>query len=570
MSETERVANGARDGDLPASSPARTQPRYPAWEYGAAFCVLALATALRLWGIRWGLPDTTHLFSYHPDEFHSLRGALALAAGDPNPHFFNYGSLYLYLVALVCLWHDAVLGGADLLGALLKAPTAHVEMAAWVLNARLIVVACAVATVGVAWVAGRRLAGPAGGLIAALLVALLPMHVLHSHYATVDVPQALFVALCLLFTLRLAAEPTRRNYLLAGLAAGLAMSVKYNGALVILAPLLAHGLLPGGGLRPGWGRVAGMFGVMALAFFATSPFVLLSWQEAWRDISFELTHMREGEWPIKEVYPNGWLFHLHPALFLALAAVLFSRGELRRRLLPIVVFAFAWWLMIGAAGVRYERYAMPLEPVAALCAAGVWAAMRGRSGLPARCVAAAALALWCLALLLVNVDRLQAFAAGRPSRDAMLSSVRGKVPEGETLAILWEPWFNIAPVDYCNGGQVLRANPLFARFKRPVKPLLVTGIDAERIRRERPRAVLVSDFELDERFAEVSEGHREMRELLWHSGMYHVAARWPPNGHFDLRLTHFWSDVVRSASDSRYPTPTLHLFLRSVDPSGED
>ena len=570
MPGTDQHVNQAEDETASGGPPTGRDRRSPVWAYGAALCVLALATALRLWGIRWGLPDETHLFSYHPDEFHSLRGALALAAGDPNPHFFNYGSLYLYLVAIVCLWHDAVLGGADLLGALLKGETAHAEMAAWVLNARLIVVACAVATVGVAWAAGRRLAGPAGGVIAALLIALLPMHVLHSHYATVDVPQALFIALCLWFTLRLAAEPTRRHYLLAGLAAGLAASVKYNGALVILAPLLAHVLLPGSGLRPGWGRVAGMLGVMALAFAATSPFVLLSWQEAWRDISFELTHMREGEWPIKEVYPNGWLFHLHPALFLALAALLLSRGELRRRLLPIVVFGFAWWLMIGAAGVRYERYAMPLEPVAALCAAGVWAAVRGRFRLPARCLAAAALVVWCLALLLVNVDRLQAITTGRPSRDAMLSSVRGKVPEGETLAVLWEPWFNIAPVDYCNGGQVLRANPLFARFKRPVKPLLVTGIDAERIRRERPRAVLVSDFELDERFAEVSEGHREVRELLWHSGMYHVAARWPPDGHFDFRLTHFWSDVVRWASDSRYPIPTLYLFLRIGGPAPED
>lgn len=563
MPDTERIANGAGDGDMPASSPARTQPCSPVWEYGAALCVLALATALRLWGIRWGLPDETHLFSYHPDEFHSLRGALALAAGDPNPHFFNYGSLYLYLVAIVCLWHDAVLGGADLLGALLKGETAHVEMAAWVLNARLIVVACAVATVWVAWAAGRRLAGPAGGLIAALLIALLPMHVLHSHYATVDVPQALFIALCLWFTLRLAADPTRRNYLLAGLAAGLAMSVKYNGALVILAPLLAHALLRGSGLRPGWGRVAGMLGVMALAFFATSPFVLLSWQEAWRDISFELTHMREGEWPIKEVYPNGWLFHLHPALFLALAAVLFSRGELRRRLLPIAVFGFAWWLMIGAAGVRYERYAMPLEPVAALCVAGVWAAVRGRFRLPARCLAAAALALWCLALLLVNVQEVGVMVLGVPSRDGMLRSVLSKVPEDETLAVLWEPWFNIAPVDYCNGGQVLRANPLFARFKRPVRPLLVTGIDAERIRRERPRAVLVSDFELDERFAEVSEGHLEVRELLWHSGMYSVVTWYPPYGHPRL-------PYGKGASDSRYPTPTLHLFMRIGGPAPED
>jgi hypothetical protein len=39
------------------------------------------AAALRVVGLPWGLPDETHLFSYHPDEFHSLRGALALLLG---------------------------------------------------------------------------------------------------------------------------------------------------------------------------------------------------------------------------------------------------------------------------------------------------------------------------------------------------------------------------------------------------------------------------------------------------------------------------------------------------------
>ena len=30
--------------------------------------ILLLALGLRLWGIGWGLPNATRLFSYHPDE----------------------------------------------------------------------------------------------------------------------------------------------------------------------------------------------------------------------------------------------------------------------------------------------------------------------------------------------------------------------------------------------------------------------------------------------------------------------------------------------------------------------
>ncbi len=31
--------------------------------------VIVLAAALRVYGLRWGLPDSLHSYSYHPDEF---------------------------------------------------------------------------------------------------------------------------------------------------------------------------------------------------------------------------------------------------------------------------------------------------------------------------------------------------------------------------------------------------------------------------------------------------------------------------------------------------------------------
>ena len=47
--------------------------------HGVAIGLAVVAGALRVWGLKWDLPDATHLFSYHPDEYHSLRGLLSLA-----------------------------------------------------------------------------------------------------------------------------------------------------------------------------------------------------------------------------------------------------------------------------------------------------------------------------------------------------------------------------------------------------------------------------------------------------------------------------------------------------------
>ncbi len=580
--------------------------------------ILALGAALRLWGLRWGLPDPTHLFSYHPDEYHSLRGALSLAVGDPNPHFFNYGSLYLYLVALACLWHDATFGGADLITALLKGDSAHVQMAAWVLDARLVTVACSLATVLVAWFIGRRLFGLRGAAVASALMAVLPLHVLHSHYATVDVPQTLFIALTLYFALRVLERPSWRNCLLSGAAAGLAASVKYNGAVALVAPVVALGMAAwvalgpqnvegmAGGSRGGafrlsdlwrrerrwqrpkrrkwrwpWGqqgawrspqsvgrrrrelvrlggRLAGMLAAAALAFALTSPYVLLSWPEARQDIRFELEHMRVGEWPVRQAYPSGLKFHLHASLLVVALALVLSPPARRRRLVPAAAFGALWFVMIANAGVRYARYEMPLEALTALGAAGLAAALWGiqRSGV--RWAGLVLLALWGLALAAITYQR-DGVLARIDVRAEMLAKVRQLVPEGETLGLMWEPWFNVAPVDYCNGGDVLRHNPLFARFRRPVRPLVVTGVDADRLRREKPYAVLISNFELDPAFPPVSPICAAVLKLLHDQREYQQAA---------YSGTAFLVDhpaQCLSASDSRYPTPWLELYIRKAD-----
>ncbi len=61
--------------------------------------ILAIAAALRFWGLRWGLPNSLHSYSYHPDEFLTI-GAAVIVLSSLFPRFYNYPSLYIYLAAL--------------------------------------------------------------------------------------------------------------------------------------------------------------------------------------------------------------------------------------------------------------------------------------------------------------------------------------------------------------------------------------------------------------------------------------------------------------------------------------
>ena len=67
----------------------------------AAIAVI-LAAALRFYGLHWGLPDSLHSYSYHPDEF-LIIGAVLFVVQSSLPGFYNYPSLYIYLSALAII-----------------------------------------------------------------------------------------------------------------------------------------------------------------------------------------------------------------------------------------------------------------------------------------------------------------------------------------------------------------------------------------------------------------------------------------------------------------------------------
>lgn len=477
--------------------------------------VLALALGLRLIGLRWGLPDETHLFSYHPDEFHSLRGAISMALGDLNPHFFNYGSLYLYLVGIA-----AAIGDPGRFSALAEAapggPLLPMAIRDWTLLARIVTVLLAVGTVATVYGIAREIWSHRAGLLAASALSVMPLHVLHSHYGTVDVPGAFFTALTLLFAVRLLREPGVRNAVLAGAAAGLAASTKYSGGVAIIAPVAAWLVLwwrsrEGEREAPPWRILFIQPVAAAIAFALTSPFTFLDWSAAWRDISFEMAHMRAGDDPwMIALWPNGWLFHAHGlfaaagALTLVAAAVGVATGLKHGRggLVPMIVFGAVAFAMIGAAQVRYARYEMPLLPVIAVLAGGIastdylrmwrrgpgWSMRRAYRGTVVFAVAVLLVALAQCAFVLS--------LPGETPHDRGLQVLEERLAEDATVGLLTEPWFSHPPVDYCNGGVALRSNPLWAAYRAPRWALTILEYDPGRLQEHRPDVVVVTSHEV--------------------------------------------------------------------------
>ncbi len=462
--------------------------------------ILLLGAALRLLGLRWGLPGPDHVVSFHPDEFRRIDPVLrSLAEGVIDPVYYGYG----------CLSFDLNYAAARLLALGGASPDA----ATLYLVARSITAVFGCATLLVVHRLGRRVASARVGLVAALFLALAPGHVEHSKFVTVDVPATFFVALSLLLGLAAAERPSWSSAALAGASAGLAAATKYPTGLVLLA--VVAGLLASGAGRASRARLAVLACAAALlAFLAACPFALTDTADFRRDVVFELIrHPRIGHGNLFARTGNGWWFHLTtnlpwvltwPSLALGLAGLALVRG--RRARLVVLGFFAAYLCLICASRVRFLRYTLPLTPVLALSAALALARLEQGLALgPARsrglsyALLGSAAALPLLASLLV----VRGMLAPDP-REAAARWMEAHVPAGALVGLKDPPGFALPGLVPVAGRTERDTSQEAARrwFAAQVAAgraryrfVLLPDWDAAELLRARPEYVLLSEMD---------------------------------------------------------------------------
>ena len=186
-------------------------------------CLVAIAVALRLWGISFGLP-----YVYSFDEPTSIGEALGLVRGATDALSFANPPLYKYLLVGV---FDAIVGWDRL---------SEIDPPLLYFTARITSAVLGAATVVVVYWTARLLRGDLAGLIAAGLTAVTYLLVRESHFAVNDALATLCSTVALGCSVRVACRGTRGDYLAAGAALGLAFAAKYQAAAVLVPMALAH------------------------------------------------------------------------------------------------------------------------------------------------------------------------------------------------------------------------------------------------------------------------------------------------------------------------------------------
>lgn len=419
------------------------RPRSSALVLGA---VLAVAAALRFWNLGHGLP-----FDLGVDEPGVLDPAIRMMkTGDFDPHVFIYPTLYTYVQLMVaCLRFllGATTGAWSTLG--------QVDSSDFYLWARGTTAIIGTATVWLVYRVGLRW-DASTALVAAALMAVLPMHIRESHYVLTDVPMTFLTTLTCLLSLRATERATTGAFAAAGAVVGLAAATKYNGALAIVMPLIAAHFTAG---RRGdcWRRDSVVIGAAACAFLIAMPYAVLSLPRFLDDYARVSSQHTEGGG--NEPAWLTFLKHLRltfgwPGIVLAgagcvLAVVRSVAGPARARFWLITAFPLLTFYLIAWKGSHaYGRYLIPILPFACLFVG--LAAMEGirllRDTNQPRQARAALIALGALAVLLppaVTAIQFDRRLAGSSTRAVAYIWIRGNVPQGSRVVVetnaLWLP-----------------------------------------------------------------------------------------------------------------------------------
>jgi 4-amino-4-deoxy-L-arabinose transferase-like glycosyltransferase len=395
------------------------------------------------------------------------------------------------------------------------------------LAARLLAALLGTATIYTTYLIGKRLSGARNGLAAAAVMAFMPLHAVHSHYAAVDVPATFWVSLSLLGAVAAAESRRARWYVLSGTAAGFAAATKYNCGLVVLSILTAHVLSCIRERKTQNLRARHYLGLPALALVCTAaafllgtPGVLIATNEFWRDFSYEMRHTSTGHGLVFVGTGSGWWYHLShnlrygltaPLLALSVCGAAYLAWKRRPAETALLAFAVVYYGLIGAFEVRFMRYLIPILPVLAVAAGTLLNALASApKNEPSRRhwlrnIALVAGVLACVWSLVYTCAHLTLFTDPDP-RDKALAWLLANA-RGESVGLTTVPWFYSPPVSIYNGGP--QSEKAFWRYVGQSQfQLMVLDTDAAKLRspQDLPKYFVISDFEYGDALRLLSAG----------------------------------------------------------------
>jgi hypothetical protein len=402
-------------------------PRRLGWPAALA-ALFAGALILRLVGIKTGLP-----YVYNADEnSHFVPRAVGMFGHSLNPDYFVNPPAYTYVVHVLYMlrWgtDPATVGGAY----------AADPTSAFVIARAATAVLGALSVAFTALAAARLFDDRRVGILAGALLAVAFLPVNYAHFALNDVPTLAPLTLALVGVAGIYRTGRMREYLLAGLALGVAIATKYTAGILVVTIFAAALASPVVHARIR--NLALTAALVCAGFLVANPYALLDHHAFVDGLRKQTETAGEEGGKLGLANSSGWTYYLGtftwgfgwlPSLAaLGGAAALVAR---HRRLAWILVPApLLLFLYLGQQSRFFARWMLPIYPLLAMLAA--WAIVAAASRVRFRWAVAAGAVLVCLQGLVFSVhnDRVLAREDTRQlARDWMVANI----PAGRKIVV---------------------------------------------------------------------------------------------------------------------------------------
>ena len=340
--------------------------------------VIFFAFILRYFQLNIGLP-----YLYFWDEPLTTSNALQMIkTGDYNPHFFKYGSLMIYLNLLIDQLYRIYL---SLTGDLVS--VANIRIAAdtgwhWTISHpsfyfwnRFLTATMGTATVFIAYLISMSICNRWTGIISAFFFSILPIHIVHSGFVTMDTPVALFVSLVALFSILFIDQKKIIYFILSLICVGFATAIKYNSGLAIWLPIAS---LIWMSYRDELSRQKFYWLAIpclpAVTFFLSMPYAILDFPNFIKDVLHQINYYKTTGHPGATISPGWDYFAFQIREFYQniglIGTILFAIGLAgtisRPVLLLILLFPASYLVFMSGMTVNFHRNFIQVYPFIAV------------------------------------------------------------------------------------------------------------------------------------------------------------------------------------------------------------
>ncbi|MCM8802724.1 MAG: glycosyltransferase family 39 protein [Candidatus Omnitrophica bacterium] len=307
--------------------------------------------------------------SFHPDEENILKSISNMNPEklDFNPHFFEYPTFYIYIVAVILKIFSLFkfIHITSDISFYFKNPD---EIAKFYLTGRFVTLIFSILTVlFVSKISEKIKKG--SYLITFFLLLFSPLFVINSIYMTVDVPMLFWIVLAVFFLIIFYENSKKIFLFLSSISIGFATGTKYP-AIVFWFLIPIGLLLKGLSIKEFFKKTTLSFLTMIIAFLITTPYSIISFNEFKRDFLYQFTIRGTLNFSFsafvsnfKDVVEDILLINgILPTLFF-LVMFFFSLFKLKKQVFIIHSGLYLFFsLLLIISGFKYARYYLPIYP----------------------------------------------------------------------------------------------------------------------------------------------------------------------------------------------------------------